>query len=696
MLRPTTLPTLFALLVTILLPTACSTGRSGPIPDERPVLQVDPATVLFPLQSLAVGETGASDVVLTNAGTKELTIREITLAYTAPEGAFEATPAIRLDRVALPALPAVVGTPGSGETEAVVVTVLVTRPDDGFDRSALLRIVSDDRDSPTRVVPISAARPVPVLRVVPDVFDLGQLSEGELATRDGTLRNTGAADLVVSALELRSQSPDFVLTLYVDHVAKTFHPSEATTRVALDPPLVLAPDAATLFQVVYTAVQPEPASAELVFFSNDPATGEAGALVEIRANQAGACLRVMPASVDFGGRVAPGQYLLPVEIASCSAATPLTVTRLELAGAIDGCAGAFCLDVPPELGPASPTAEAPLIVAPGASALVNVVYAPTTSAEVGADGQAVRDTAALAIDSDAFAAHAQVPVSGFGVPDDCPVAVISVQEGEEVLPQTRLHLHGESSTSSGGTIVKYKWTVEQPALSTSKLVPSDSYPSPMFEANVLGSYVFHLEVWDDLGRKSCFAASAKVVAATGCAVHVELLWTSPGDPDPNDEGPNAGTDLDLHFAHPNASQPDLDGNGQADPWFDPTWDVFWFYPLQNWGSISANDDNPSLDLDDVDGWGPENVNLCLPEDGKTYAVGVNYWDDHGFGQSFATVRVYVYGSLVFEVNDLGLVDHDMCWIATVDWPSGQVTPSLSPGGGVYCVHDYHPPLFYQP
>jgi hypothetical protein len=280
---------------------------------------------------------------------------------------------------------------------------------------------------------------------------------------------------------------------------------------------------------------------------------------------------------------------------------------------------------------------------------------------------------------------------------DCDVvAGVQVEEGEEVIPQTVLHLHGENSYANVGAITKYAWSVEQPALSTSLFVPTASYPSPTFEANTAGKYVFHLDVWNEYGQKSCFTAEATVFVVPDEAIHVELLWKSPGDPNPDDVGPSAGTDLDLHFAHPNASQSDLDGDGSNDPWFDPTWDTFWFYPLQNWGSVSSNDDNPSLDRDDVDSGGPENINLGQPEDGKTYALGVNYWDDHGFGNAFATVRVYVFSQLVFEVSDVALVDHDLWWVADLAWPAGVVSPKLQPNGGDWLTHDYHHPLFYQP
>ena len=280
---------------------------------------------------------------------------------------------------------------------------------------------------------------------------------------------------------------------------------------------------------------------------------------------------------------------------------------------------------------------------------------------------------------------------------DCDVlAMIAVQEGEEVCPQTVLHLSGEGSVTSVGTIAKYQWEVVQPSGSTAKFVPTPSYPSPTFEANVAGQYTFRLTVWNDANQPSCNVAEAVVYAVPCEAVHVELLWSTPGDPNPDDEGPMVGSDLDLHFAHPNASQQDLDGDGQQDPWFDPTWDTFWFYPLQNWGGIASTDDNPSLDRDDVDGNGPENVNLDVPEDGATYHVGVNYWDDHGFGTSFATVRVYVYAMLVAEWNNVTLVDHDLWWVGDIAWPSGQVTSKLPANGGYWLTHEYHHPLFYQP
>ena len=51
-------------------------------------------------------------------------------------------------------------------------------------------------------------------------------------------------------------------------------------------------------------------------------------------------------------------------------------------------------------------------------------------------------------------------------------------------------------------------------------------------------------------------------------------------------------------------------------------------------------DNPRLDLDDVEGHGPENINIDDPVTGHEYLVGVHYYDEAGWGRSQVHVRVY--------------------------------------------------------
>jgi hypothetical protein len=289
----------------------------------------------------------------------------------------------------------------------------------------------------------------------------------------------------------------------------------------------------------------------------------------------------------------------------------------------------------------------------------------------------------------------EVPLTGSGWTAVCPVAVILCAEEQEVIPQTVLHLSGNQSYADNGPITQFQWSVEQPSGSQSNFVPSSSFPNPTFAVNVAGTYVFQLDVFDQQGMKSCIPARHEVLVIPDQAIHMELLWHTPADPDETDEGPEAGSDLDLHFLHPFASGPDLDGDGTPDGWFDTLFDCFWFNNQPDWGSSDPQiHDNPSLDRDDTDGVGPEIINLGIPEPGKTYRLGVHYWNDHGYGPSYATIRVYVYASLVFEATDVMLVRKDMWEVCTIDWPSGTVTAVTNSLGERKITPNYESPFFY--
>ena len=278
---------------------------------------------------------------------------------------------------------------------------------------------------------------------------------------------------------------------------------------------------------------------------------------------------------------------------------------------------------------------------------------------------------------------------------NCPIAIIKSAEGDEVIPQTVLHLYGDESYKQGGEISKYEWDVDQPAGSQSVFIPSYLFPNPSFETNVAGVYDFYLTVYDQTDTPSCLPATYKVVVIPDEAIHIELLWHTPDDPDESDTGPEAGADLDLHFVHPLAVGPDLIGDGKPDQWFDIPFDCFWFNAHPNWGSYEPTiNDDPGLDRDDTDGAGPENINLDIPED-TTYRVGVHYWNDHGWGASFTTVRVYIYAQLVFEVADVMLVDSDMWDVCTITWPSGSVKVVVDDVGQYKITPDYHNPYFFQ-
>jgi hypothetical protein len=421
-----------------------------------------------------------------------------------------------------------------------------------------------------------------------------------------------------------------------------------------------------------------------------------GKAADLLGNKGGPCIAVSPNKVDFGGKLIGKLATIDVQILSCGDAP------VEISGIALGNDPSYSTDFGLELsglglepGTTSLGAgDAPIVLGVNESVTFQVQFIPDEINAKDENGQPIPDLSFIKILSNTFVPELDVEVRGFGVEVECPTSVIKVTEGEEVIPQTKLHLIGSQSYAASGNIAKYEWSVKQPPGSQSVFLPSSTAPDPSFEANVAGTYVFTLRVWDQENTPSCVDAEFQVIVNPDEAIHIELLWNTPNDPDQTDEGPEAGADLDLHFLHQFAMGLDVDGDGEPDGWFDNPFDCFWFNDEPNWASQDPMlDDDPSLDRDDTDGAGPENVNLNLPEEGMEYRVGVHYWNDHGWGPSKATVRVYIMSVLVFEISDVELVHHDMWYVATVHWPSGDVKPVTDNGGGYNITPDYEHPLF---
>ncbi|MGM0574107.1 MAG: hypothetical protein ACQEXJ_00035 [Myxococcota bacterium] len=388
-----------------------------------------------------------------------------------------------------------------------------------------------------------------------------------------------------------------------------------------------------------------------------------------------ACLEVGPLVMNFGWTPVGHTKDLQVMVTACGEGSA-TVEDVALAAGADPGFSVVAEDLP----------GLPVVLGPGEAVWFDVAYAPESTSP--ADDP---DEAVLVVTSDAPDSPHEVTLQGRGVDDNSPGLFIALDEAWTVLPQTVLHL------SAAGTLVEeeghsLQWSVVQPEGSASVFQPAATVAQPAFEANVAGTYVFTVDALDPDGEVAG-SHETMVQAVPGQPVHVELLWETPGDPDPTDTGPGAGADMDLHFAHPDAASADVDEDGQPDPWFDQERDVFWFNPAPDWGSLDATtEDDPSLDRDDTDGAGPENLNFT-PAEGGTYRMAVHYWDAHDFGPSTPTVRVYLDAALVYEVEGPPMDEHDLWEVGTLDWPTGDVTPAEAPGGGPVVVPDYVNPFF---
>lgn len=262
--------------------------------------------------------------------------------------------------------------------------------------------------------------------------------------------------------------------------------------------------------------------------------------------------------------------------------------------------------------------------------------------------------------------------AGASASPDCPEAVIhaySPDRGEAVAdPQDELIViplddvtldASLSRDPEGAGISRVAWRlVERPTDSTEQLRNINRTETGLW-MQLAGTYVVELDVWNQQGVKSCEPARMTLKAIADQDIHIQLVWSTPGD---SDESDDEGSDVDLHLLHPRAY---LNWDGQP-------WDCFWRNKEPNWGDPDSERDDPSLDIDDTDGVGPENINLDNPQFNHTYNVGVHYYEARSLGVSYATVRIYLGGQLTHEVQGQQLFHHQFWHVADIEWPSGRI------------------------
>lgn len=137
-------------------------------------------------------------------------------------------------------------------------------------------------------------------------------------------------------------------------------------------------------------------------------------------------------------------------------------------------------------------------------------------------------------------------------------------------------------------------------------------------------------------------------------LHLQLDWDSDN------------CDVDLHLLNPQGT------------FFQGPNDCYYANMAPNWGVANDFSDDPFLDVDNVWGYGPENINLQEPQAGR-YTVIVHFYSDTYEGSwstdTNATLRVYFYGQLAGTFGPTHLASTDWTWdVCTIDWPSRTVTP----------------------
>ncbi len=254
-----------------------------------------------------------------------------------------------------------------------------------------------------------------------------------------------------------------------------------------------------------------------------------------------------------------------------------------------------------------------------------------------------------------------------GVPGE-PVARAGADQ--RVATLTSVLLDGSASADPNGLEpLTFNWTLVSKPPGSSAVLNAPWSAQPSFTADAIGDYRATLAVQNTEGVWDSTPDEVVVTAGPTEGLFVQLRWST-------DE-----TDLDLHLLREG-----------ADLW-DAVGDCHFCNLNPEWG-LAGPLDNPSLDDDSSNGFGPETATIDAPADGG-YRVAVHYYGEGRYGEecaldpcppTVATVSVYVNGTLTQTWTRV-MSGRGTVWNAgEVRWPGPTLitTDTLSASDQVGC------------
>ncbi len=439
--------------------------------------------------------------------------------------------------------------------------------------------------------------------------------------------------------------------LRVQSVTITGSPSFALEGVI---PGDVEPGEHAVVTVRFTPAAATDESAEIVVKS-DAGNLDPGADVVIdvagRGVDAGApAVAVEPGACDFGPVGLGARALCALSIAN-TGTRALRVSGLDLD---DG--GVFSVDAAPTL---------PADIQPGTAVTASFAAVPVdVDARTGTLHVASDDPERPVVDVPFVVRGAEAPTA---------VARVARINGTDnasstpaVEPLDDVVLSGDQSAGYGGALVTaWHWTLlEKPAESSVVLSAPDavetgfvfsSAAGDVSGVDVAGTFRVGLTVTDSTGAVSQNDAAVTLNAVPTEGLHLQLTWSVDED------------DLDLHLGR----DIPVDWCGHDDCYYGNCEGS-----ALDWDGPGSHAGDPTLDIDDTRGFGPENISIDAPVDGN-YVIVVHAYDGNGGAPGFApadvTVKVFVGGALVQQF--LGHLDaRNQFWhVARIDVAGGQVS-----------------------
>lgn len=477
------------------------------------------------------------------------------------------------------------------------------------------------------------------VEVDPALIDFGFLAEGVVASRQFEVKATGQAPVTVEEVSITwDSSRDFAITAGPQR------------------PVTIQPGEAEGFVVTYAQVGAEGDEGAIWIRTDATDNPDLSVRLQARRKEGPQDIHVEPPEIHYGRRGVGAVASAFVSILNVGG-NPLAVRSLSF----DPPGWPFTL--------ADGQAE-PFDLAAGDSRRVEVIYtAPAEGDHAGA---------LVIASNDPNEAEVRVPLTGTGAGDAPPCLLISpnplqfgaVRRGDERVRTAELISCGARPLTLTG--LDRGQVFGFPLSDEFQLTAEPGWPQVLaagqraevevtYAPRLAGPDFGHFVVRND----SPEPAAQLNVQANGLpplledvALHIRLRW------DADD------SDVDLHLIRPGGR------------FFHCDSDCFYQNPSPDWGQPNDFHDDPFLDVDNVQGFGPENINVEQPEAG-VFRVIIHYYLDHyvqgeeGPSESVetdATVEIFVRGQLALqETRHLTQTDHT--WeVADVDWPAGDVRP----------------------
>lgn len=474
------------------------------------------------------------------------------------------------------------------------------------------------------------------IEVSPSELIYEQTLPGASLTKVVTVTNRGGSALSIDAIELGGAAP-------------AMFNAEAGTSF----PLTLGPSEWVAIQVTYAPTVLGDHDSTLTVFSSDGGTPAID--VPLITTPISGDIDALPNPLQFGSVTVNQGSTQSVTVTNVGSAD-LEVSAASLGA---GTSAWFTLDA----------SSLPLTLAPGANTTLDVMFTPASSAAV---------TGTVEITSND--------------PDE-PVAMVALggTGTAEAIPD----IDAAGSLNFG--------QVERLTCSSLNVSIGNTGAAPLNVTNIAKSFLTSSEYTFSPGSLTVAAGGSQPLSVTYCPVDTgfdfgslsltsndpdESPWSitlvGEGIPPPIAETDIAievtwdkdNTDVDTHFLRPG-------GTFNASPG-----DCYFSNLSPDWGVSGDASDDPYLDYDDIDGYGPENLNFAKPASGD-YSVVIWYFSDHGQGATNVTVKVWLDGS----PTPIYTATRNMDMSNARKWTVGDVTWNAPGDSGTWTTVDSLTPNF---